>query len=136
MKMARVEEIKESRDGSQRVVIVTYTNVKVNKKGNWIGTPVTVERCVKDLVLVDAALDDSTLSPEANAADEEKTSEAEISIKSSKPEVPQAKPNIPSIACEVRRSQRIQAKRNRMGRQTLDPEVVGTGEDRSDPDYQ
>ena len=49
---------------------------------------------------------------------------------------PQAKPNIPSIAGEGRRSQRIQGKRNRMGRQTLDPEVVGTGEDKTDPDYQ
>ena len=44
MKLARVKEIKESIDGSQRVVTVTYTNVGVNKKGNWIGTPVTVER--------------------------------------------------------------------------------------------
>ena len=69
MKLARVKEIKESIDGSQRVVTVTYTNVGVNKKGNWIGTPVTVERWVKDLILVDAALDDSTLSPKINAAD-------------------------------------------------------------------
>ena len=49
---------------------------------------------------------------------------------------PQAKPDIPSIAGGVRQSQRIQAKRYQMGRQTLDPEVVGTGEDKTDPDYQ
>ena len=64
--MARVDKIKESWDGSQRVVVVTYTNIGINKKGNWIGTPVSV-----DLVLVDAALDDSTLSPEVNKAAEE-----------------------------------------------------------------
>ena len=32
--------------------------------GQPVGTPVSVERCVKDLVLVDAALNDSALSPE------------------------------------------------------------------------
>ena len=56
--MARVEDIKETRDGSQRVVVVTYNKVGMNKKGKWIGTPVTVERCVKDLILVDEALED------------------------------------------------------------------------------
>ena len=28
-----------------------------------VGTPVEVERCVKDVILVDTALNDSTLSP-------------------------------------------------------------------------
>ena len=39
LKFARVNEIKKSRDGSQRVVIVTYHNISTNKKGDWIGTP-------------------------------------------------------------------------------------------------
>ena len=64
LKIARVEEIKESRDNAQRVVVVTYHNVGINKKGNWIGTPVTVERSVNDLVLVDDALNESMLKPE------------------------------------------------------------------------
>ena len=59
LKIARVEEIKESRDNAQRVVVVTYHNVGINKKGDWIGTPVTVERSVNDLVLVDDALNES-----------------------------------------------------------------------------
>ena len=63
-KLARVNEIKQSRDGSQRVVTVTYNNIGINKKGDFDGTPVSVERYVKDLVLVDAALNDSALSPE------------------------------------------------------------------------
>ena len=46
-----------------RVVVVTYHNISLNKKGEWIGTPVTVERCVNDLVLVDDALDESMLDP-------------------------------------------------------------------------
>ena len=63
LKLARVSKIKESRDGSQRVVTVTYHNISVNRKGEWVGTPVEVERCVKDVILVDTALNDSTLSP-------------------------------------------------------------------------
>ena len=35
----------------------------MNKDGDWIGTPVTVERSVNDLVLVDNALNDSMLGP-------------------------------------------------------------------------
>ena len=54
--LARVNEIKKSRDGMQRVAVVTYQNVSIDKKGNWIGTPITVERCVSDVVLVDNAL--------------------------------------------------------------------------------
>ena len=64
LKLARIEEIKKSRDDAQRVVVVTYHNISLNKKGEWIGTPVTVERCVNDLVLVDDALDESMLNPE------------------------------------------------------------------------
>ena len=33
LKLARVNEIKKSRDGSQRVIGVTYHNVSINKKG-------------------------------------------------------------------------------------------------------
>ena len=63
LRLARVNEIKKSRDGSQRVVAVTYHNISINKKGEWMGTPTRVEKCVKDLVLVDAALNDSIQSP-------------------------------------------------------------------------
>ena len=63
LRLARVDEIKKSRDGTQRVVVVTYQNVSINKKGNWVGNPVTVERCVSNVVLVDNALNESMLSP-------------------------------------------------------------------------
>ena len=63
LKLARIEEIKESRDGTQRVVVVTYQNVNLNKKGEWIGNPVTVERCVSDVILVHNALNKSMLNP-------------------------------------------------------------------------
>ena len=33
LKLARIEEIKKSRDNAQRVVVVTYHNVSINKKG-------------------------------------------------------------------------------------------------------
>jgi len=39
LKLARVNEIMKSRDGSQRVIGVTYHNISVNKKGEWIDYP-------------------------------------------------------------------------------------------------
>ena len=63
LKFARVKSIQKSRDNAQRVVTLTYNNIKLNKNGDWIGTPVTVDRSVNDLVLVDNALSDSMLGP-------------------------------------------------------------------------
>merc|ERR1711873_14379 len=51
----------KSRDNAQRVVTLTYNNIRMNKNGDWIGTPATVDRSVNDLVLVDNALNDSML---------------------------------------------------------------------------
>ena len=63
MKIARIEAIKESRDNVQRVVTLTYHNVSKNRNGKWVGTPITVDRSVKDLILVDDALNESMLNP-------------------------------------------------------------------------
>ena len=63
LKIAWVEKIHPSRDDAQRVVTLTYNNVRVNKDGEWVGTPIRVERSVNDLVIVDNALNDSMLSP-------------------------------------------------------------------------
>ena len=63
LKLARIEKIHDSRDNAQRVVTLTYHNVKMNKDGEWIGTPIQVERCVNDLILVDNALNESMLNP-------------------------------------------------------------------------
>ena len=56
MKIARIEAIKESRDNVQRVVTLTYHNVSKNRNGKWVGTPITVDRSVKDLIFVDDAV--------------------------------------------------------------------------------
>ena len=61
LKFARIDKIHGSRDNAQRVVTLTYNNVRMNKDGEWIGTPITVERSVNDLVLADIALSDSML---------------------------------------------------------------------------
>ena len=37
--------------------------MRVNKDGEWIGTPIRVERSINDLVMVDNALNDSMLNP-------------------------------------------------------------------------
>ena len=63
LKLGRMEKIHASRDNAQRVVTLTYNNVRVNKDGEWIGTPIQVERSINDLVLVDNALSDSMLNP-------------------------------------------------------------------------
>ena len=63
LNIARINKIKESRDNVQRVVILTYHNISKNRNGKWIGTPMTVERSVNDLILVDDALNESMLSP-------------------------------------------------------------------------
>ena len=67
LRLARVDKIHDSRDGSQRIVGVTYQNVRRNKDGQWIGMATKVERCVKDIILVDSALNDATLHPVAEA---------------------------------------------------------------------
>ena len=55
LKLARIVEIHDSRDKTQRVVTLTYHNVKKNKDGEWIGKPVKVDRSINDLILVDNA---------------------------------------------------------------------------------
>ena len=61
---------------------LTYNNVRVNKDGEWIGTPIRVERSVNDLVLVDNALSDSMLS---SRTPNTKKSEKEEQIKGKVP---------------------------------------------------
>ena len=62
LKLARIEKVHDSRDNAQRVVTLTYNNVRLNKDGEWIGTPVQVDRCINDLILVDNALNESMLN--------------------------------------------------------------------------
>ena len=37
LRLARVSEKHTSRDGSQRVVVVTYHNIHQNRRGEWVG---------------------------------------------------------------------------------------------------
>ena len=78
LKFARVERIHESRDNAQRVVTLTYNNIRMNKNGDWIGTPVTVDRSVNDLVLVDNALNDSMLGSRLAAKKDESCEKKKI----------------------------------------------------------
>ena len=73
LKFARVKSVQKSRDNAQRVVTLTYNNIKMNKNGDWIGTPVTVDRSVNDLVLVDNALSDSMLGPRVKKDESQET---------------------------------------------------------------
>ena len=44
--------------------------MRVNKDGEWVGTPIQVERSINDLVLVDNALNDSMLNLRISKAEE------------------------------------------------------------------
>ena len=63
LKLARIVKIHDSRDETQRVVTLTYYNVKQNKDGEWTGNPVIVDRSINDILPVDEALNESMLNP-------------------------------------------------------------------------
>ena len=82
MKFARVLKINDSRDEAQRILTLTYNNIKKRKDGNWTGTPISVERSINDVIPIDNALNESMLSPsvlekEKHIADDEKVNETD-----------------------------------------------------------
>ena len=82
MKFARVLKINDSRDDAQRILTLTYNNIKKRKDGNWTGTPISVERSINDIIPIDNALNESMLSPsvlekEKHIADDEKVNETD-----------------------------------------------------------
>merc|ERR1711872_294251 len=62
MKIARVIKINESKDNAQRILTLEYNNVRKNKEGMWIGTPVTVERSINDVIPIDKAMNESAMN--------------------------------------------------------------------------
>ena len=63
MRFARVLKINESKDNAQRILTLTYNNIKKRKDGNWTGIPTTVERSINDVIPIDNAVNESMLSP-------------------------------------------------------------------------
>merc|ERR1711872_349490 len=63
MKFARVLKINESKDNAQRILTLTYNNIKKRKDGNWIGIPMIVERSINDVIPIDNAVNESMLNP-------------------------------------------------------------------------
>merc|ERR1712198_450482 len=43
-----------------------YNNIKKNKEGNWVGTPMTVERSINDVIPIGKAIDESLLNLDSN----------------------------------------------------------------------
>ena len=62
MKLARVLRITESKDNAQRILMLEYNNIKKNKEGNWVGTPITVERSINDVIPIGKAIDESLIN--------------------------------------------------------------------------
>ena len=63
MRFARVLKINESKDNAQRILTLTYNNIKKRKDGNWTGIPTIVERSINDVIPIDNAVNESMLSP-------------------------------------------------------------------------
>ena len=63
MRFARVLKINESKDNAQRILTLTYNNIKKRKDGNWTGIPTTVERSINDVIPIDNAFNESMLNP-------------------------------------------------------------------------
>ena len=66
MKLARILRITESKDNAQRILMLEYNNIKKNKEGNWIGTPMMVERSINDVIPIGKAIDESLLNLGSN----------------------------------------------------------------------
>ena len=62
MKFARVLKINESKDNAQRILTLEYSNIRKNKEGMWIGTPVIVERSINDVIPIDKAVNESVMN--------------------------------------------------------------------------
>merc|ERR1712131_181855 len=62
MKFARVLKINESKDNAQRILTLEYNNIRKNKEGMWIGTPVIVERSINDVIPIDKAMNESAMN--------------------------------------------------------------------------
>merc|ERR1711872_27543 len=62
MKFARVLQINESKDNAQRILTLEYNNIRKNKEGIWIGTPVIVERSINDVIPIDRAMNESVMN--------------------------------------------------------------------------
>merc|ERR1712131_309216 len=62
MKFARVLKINESKDNAQRILTLEYNNIRKNKEGMWIGTPVIVERSINDVIPIDKAMNESVMN--------------------------------------------------------------------------
>ena len=154
MKIARIDEIKESGDNAQRVVVLTYHNVGKNRNGKWIGTPITIERSVNDLILVDDALNESMLNPKVkeheieNDNNETKNDEVEEDEKQSAEAVDNNEGNIESLEDELtdeienngtsNKAMQIvrRSNRNRNQRYNIHPDEIGENDDEKDEDDQ
>ena len=89
MRFARVLKINESKDNAQRILTLTYNNIKKRKDGNWTGIPTVVERSINDVIPIDNALNESMLSPsileKEITIDEDETDENVVAENDEKP---------------------------------------------------
>ena len=146
MKLARIVEIHDSRDETQRVVTLTYNNVRKNKDGKWIGTRMTVDRSVNDIIPVDTALNDSLLNcskqsdnmttgdeeddTEGNAKDNEELKNDEENIVGREEANVEDRERDTEGIMQLRKSERVRKQRYK-----LNSDDIGNDDNDSDEDF-
>ena len=80
MKLARVLQINESKDNAQRILMLEYNNIKKNKEGNWVGTPITVERSINDIIPIGKAINESLVNLDSRDIEVETEDEEQENI--------------------------------------------------------
>ena len=139
-------KIHDSRDQTQRVVTLTYNNVRKNKDGKWIGTRITVDRSVNDIIPVDTALNDSMLNcskqsdnmttgdeeddTEGNAKDNEELKNDEENIVGREEANVEDRERDTEEIVQLRRSERV-----RKQRYQLNQDDIGNDDNEKDEDY-
>ena len=128
--------------------------MSLNKKGEWIGTLVTVERSVNDLILVDDALSESMLNPniqkievrnyndetENDKIEEEENQSIELmnnndgNVEPIEDELITDKGETDETGDKVIQNVR-RSNRNRKQRFNIHPDEIGECEDEKDEDY-
>ena len=77
MKLARILRITESKDNAQRILMLEYNNIKKNKEGNWVGTPITVERSINDVIPIGKAINESLINLDSSEIEVEAEDEVQ-----------------------------------------------------------
>ena len=144
-KFARIDKIHGSRDNAQRVVTLKYNNVRMNKDGDWIGTPVTVERSINDDDdrINKSNTSDDTVTTTITPVNDSKLTEANDNMTTSDTEEPETKEDPEPVTVvnenddtkEETNAKARRSSRKRVQRMVIETDDIGDCDNENDPDY-